>query len=136
MIRETLLSRLFFGEMKTFSPVVGDLSTMSVKKSGLGILNPATLAQENYLSYQRGSAELVWAVAGGGGLSNADHLWNLCEEKRDGKKDRDAAHESKLKGLVSDLKGTDKRLLIRAKSTGAWLSVHGTTVSGTVLSAT
>ena len=93
-------------------------------------------AQNKYLRPHWGSAELVWAVVGGGGLSNADHLWNLCEEKRDGKKDRDAAYEIKLKGLVCDLKGTDKSLRLRAKSTGAWLSVRGTTVSGTVLSAT
>ena len=45
-------------------------------------------------------------------------------------------YESRLKGLVSNLKGTEKRLLLRAKSTGAWLSVCGTKVSGTVLSTT
>ena len=49
---------------------------------------------------------------------------------------QDAAYESKLKGLVSNLKGTAKPLLLSAKITGAWLSVRGTKVSGTVLSAT
>ena len=42
----------------------------------------------------------------------------------------------KCKGSVCDLKVTDRRLLLCAKSTGACLSVRGTTVSGTVLSAT
>ena len=60
----------------------------------------------------------------------------LSEERRDRNKDRDAVYESKLKGLVSDIKSTDKRLILRAKSTGAWMSVCGTIVSGTVLSAT
>ena len=46
------------------------------------------------------------------------------------------AHKSRLKGLVNDIKGTDKRLLLRAKRTGDWLSVRRTTVSGTVLSDT
>ena len=45
-------------------------------------------------------------------------------------------YKSKLKDLVSDLKGNNKKLLLQAKSTGAWLSVRGSTVSGIVLSAT
>ena len=101
---------------------------MTVKKYGLGILNPLTSAQEKYLISQRGSAELVRSVIKGGALSNANHLRTLSVERRDGKKYRDAAYKSKLKGLVSNLKGTYKRLLLRAKITGAWLSVRGTTV--------
>ena len=73
---------------------------------------------------------------GRGGFFNTDHLRTLSEDLHDGKEDRDVEYESRLKGLVNDLKGTDKRLLLRAKSTGAWLSVRGTIVSGTVLSAT
>ena len=42
IIRETFLPRLFFGKKKTLSPIVGDLSTMLVKKYGLGLLNPVT----------------------------------------------------------------------------------------------
>ena len=45
-------------------------------------------------------------------------------------------YQSRLKCLVIAFKVTYKRLLLRAKSTGAWLSVCGTTVSGTVLSTT
>ena len=72
----------------------------------------------------------------GGAFSNAEHLRTISEERCDGNKYRDAVYESKLKCLLSNLKGTDKRLLLRAKFTGAWLSVRGTTVSCTVLSAT
>ena len=75
-------------------------------------------------------------MPGGGVFYNSDHLRTLSEEQCDGKKERDAAYESKLKGLVSNLKSTDKQLLLRAKSIDAWMSVHGTTVSGIVLSAT
>ena len=73
---------------------------------------------------------------GGGAFSNANHFRTLSDEKHDGNKYWDVAHKSRLKGLVRDLKGTDKRLLLRAKSTGAWMSVRGTIVSGTALSAT
>ena len=46
MIQETFLPRIFFGNMKTLSPIVGDLSTTPVNKSGLGLLNPVTSAWE------------------------------------------------------------------------------------------
>ena len=75
-------------------------------------------------------------MAGGGDFSNADHLQTLSEERRDRKKDREVAHESRIKGLVRYLKVTGKRLFLQANGTVAFLSVRGTTVSGTVLSAT
>ena len=53
-----------------------------------------------------------------------------------GRKTGKLQNETKLEGLVCDLKGTNICLILRAKNTGAWLSVRGTTVSGTVLSAT
>ena len=45
MICKTFLTRLFFGKTKTLSTVGRDLSTMQVKKSGLGLLNLVTSAQ-------------------------------------------------------------------------------------------
>ena len=81
------LPRLFFGKKKTLPPIVGALSTMPVKKYGLELLNPLTSAQEKYLISQRGSAELVRVVTGGGAFSDADHLWTLGEERHDRKKD-------------------------------------------------
>ena len=135
MIQETFLSHLFFGKKQFFSPILVDLSIMPVNKSGLGILNPVISEQEKYLITQRRSAELVWDMAGGGGLSNHDHIWKLGEERRDINKDREAKYKTKIKGLVCNLKGTNRRLILRTKSTGTWPSVRGTTVSGTVLSA-
>ena len=92
MIWETFLSRLFFGKTKTLSLIVGYLSTIPVKKSGLGLLNSVTSSQAKYLSYQQESAELFWAVTGGGEFSNADHLRTLSEERHDRKKARDVAY--------------------------------------------
>ena len=91
MICETFLPRLFFGKTKTLSPIVGALSMMTVKKSGLGLLNPVMSPQEKYSISTQGSAELVREVKGGGGFSNTKHLRNLSEERRDGKKYRDVA---------------------------------------------
>ena len=79
---------------------------------------------------------MVRFVTTGGELSNADPLQTLSEERRDRKKTRDVAYKSRLKGLSSNIKGNKNSLILRAKITGAWLSIRGTTVSGTVISAT
>ena len=75
-------------------------------------------------------------MTGGGAFSNIDHIWNLSEEICNKKKYRDTAYETKLTGLVRNLKVTDKLQILCAKITGSWLSVRGTTALGTVLSAT
>ena len=75
-------------------------------------------------------------MTGGGEFSSVVHVRTLSEERRDRKESQDVAYLSRIKGLVSNLKGTNNRLLLHAKSTGPWLRVRGTTVSGTVLSAT
>ena len=80
----------------------------------------------------QGSAELIRSTKGGG-FYNADHLQTLREKRRDIKKDREAPYKTKLKGLVCNLKGTDKPLILCAKCIGASISVRGTTVSVTVL---
>ena len=46
MIRETFLPRLFFGNTKTFSLIVGALITMPFKKDRLGLLKLVTSSQE------------------------------------------------------------------------------------------
>ena len=88
IIQETFLPHLFLRKTKTLSLVVGALITMPVNKYGLVLLNPVASAQENYLSSQRGSAELVWAVPGGEAFSNSEHLRTLSEERHDGKEDQ------------------------------------------------
>ena len=109
---------------------------MPVNMAGLGLHNPVISVKEKYLSSQRGRAEMIQALMGGGEFSNADHLRTLGEEGRGGQKDREVANKTKLKGLVRDLKGTNRRLILQAKVTGAWMSVCSTTFSGTVFSAT
>ena len=64
------LPLLLLGKTKTLSPIVGDISTMSVRKAKLVLLNPVTSDQEKYLSSTRGSAELVQDVTGGEGFSS------------------------------------------------------------------
>ena len=61
---------------------------------------------------------------------------HYIQERRDGKEAWEVAYKFRLKGLVSNIQGTHKRLILSAKGTGDWMSVLGTTVSGTALSAT
>ena len=66
MIRENLFPHIFSGNTKTLSPIVGDLSTMHIKMSGMGLLNPVTSEKEKHLSSQRASPELIWPRQGEG----------------------------------------------------------------------
>ena len=126
MIRKTFLPCILLRKTKNLSPVVGDLSTMPVKKYGMGLLNPVTSDQEKYSSSAQGSAELVQAVTGGGEFSHVNHLRTLSDERQDGKEAWDVAYEYRLKGLVINIQGTDKSIILRTISTGKWLSVRGT----------
>ena len=71
------------------------------------------------------------------GRASFPQLINLWRSGKKGarKKIRDDANDAKLKGLVDDLKTTDRRLILRAKNTGSWLIVQGNTVTSTVLTA-
>ena len=86
MLRENFLPRLFLGKSKTISPIVGTLSKIPVKKSGLGLLNAVTPKKYKYLSFQRKSKYLILSVMGGGAFSNANQILSLREERRDGQK--------------------------------------------------
>ena len=72
----------------------------------------------------------------GGAFSKAVHLLALREEMCDVKKNRDGANDATLKGLFGGIKGTDRHLIIRANNICAWMKVHSTMVTGTVLFAT
>ena len=91
------------------------------------------LAKENPLSSQWGSTYLVRSMTGGGAFSNVDQLLDLWEERFDGQKNHDDVNNTTLNGLVVDLLGTDRCIILQANNMGAWMSIHDTTVSGTVL---
>ena len=135
MLRETLLPCILFVNTKTLSSIVGALSTIPVKKAVQGLLNPVELAKEKYLSYQRGSAELIRAVTRGRAFSNTGHLLALRGERCGRQKKQDDANKTKIKGLSL----VPQRCLHVPNPTGpkggGWMSVRGTTVSGIVFSA-
>ena len=108
----------------------------AVQESRDGLLNPVILAKYKYLISHKGLTELIRSMMGEGAFSNANHLRALGEERHGGNKDRETAYKTKLKGLDRNIKGTNRCLILRSKGKGSWTSVHGTTVSGTLLSPT
>ena len=135
VLRETFLPRLLFGKQKTLPPIVGDLSTFPVKKYGLFLQNPVTPAAEKYTGSLHVSYKLIGAVMDERDFSTADHLWAVKQERWDRKKYQDDENDVKLGVIANDKGDFEKPLFLCNKHTGFWMSVRGTTVTGTVLPA-
>ena len=101
----------------------------------MGLQNPVTSAADKYTGLLRASYNLIGEVTGVREFSTTDHLQAVNEEMLDGKKDWDDANDSKLKVIVNDQGDVEKILFLRTKYTGSWMSVQGTMVTGTVLTA-
>ena len=109
---------------------------MLVKKSILGLLNPVSSTNKNYLGSQYASTELIQDIMGEGTFSNADYLLALRKERYDIQKSRYYVNSAKLKELFAELDSANQQLILCAKNTGAWLNVKGTMVTVAVLAAT
>ena len=72
MIREKILHRLLSGKPKTLPSIVVALSMLTVKKSGMGLKNPVTSAEEKFTSSLCTSDKLIGAVKGNQVFSNDD----------------------------------------------------------------
>ena len=75
-------------------------------------------------------------MKGVGAFSNANHLLVPREERRYRQENRYDTNDTTLKVLAGDLKGADRRLILWAKNTGAWMTIRSTVVIGTVFPAT
>ena len=74
MLWETFFTHHLFGKSKYLSPIVGTLSMILFKKYGLGLLNPVTSENKEYLSLQCASTDMIRSMTGEGKFSNANHL--------------------------------------------------------------
>ena len=66
-------------------------------------------------------------------FSIADHLQAVKEERSNERKTRDDINEAKIEVIIHTFDKFDHCLLICSKQTRSWLTVQGTTVTGTVL---
>ena len=78
---------LFFGKPKTLPPTIGALSTLLENKSGLGLQNPVTSANEKYNSLLRTSCKMSSSVKGERYFSTNDYIWSVKGWRRESKKD-------------------------------------------------
>ena len=67
-------------------------------------------------------------------FSNDNHLLALREKRPNGQKNWDGVKDAKIKKPSTDIDSTNCCLILRAKNTGAWMNVRGTTVTSTVFS--
>ena len=133
---ETFLLRLLFVKSKPIPPIVEILFMMLFKKYVLGLQYLVTSADNKNIRLLRASSELLEFFTGERAFPTADHLLALREERRDRQKRRDDTNGAKLKGLVKYIKEFDRRLILRSKRRGSWLTLRGTMVTGIVLAAT
>ena len=77
LLQETFLPRLFLVKYKSLPPIVVTLSTMEIKKSGIGLQYPITSVNEKYLSLMCANKNLIGAVTGERAISTTDHLMAL-----------------------------------------------------------
>ena len=75
-------------------------------------------------------------MAGQSELSDANHLQSIREYRSNRQKKWYDANDTKLGGLVENLKSSDRRSTLYAKKTDSWMTLKGTTVTSTVLAAT
>ena len=98
--QENFLPHLFFGKLNYISPIIGNVSTIPVNKSGLSLQNLVTPANEKFLGSQLASTELTSSVA---------------EKTNFKKKSPDDVNNSKIEGIFEDFHTLDHNLLLRAK---------------------
>ena len=102
----------------------------------MGLLNTVTPMNKKYIISRCASTGLIPDVMGAGDFSYTNHLLELREERCHGQKIRDDVNNAKLEELVKYLDGTDRCLILDSKNIGDCLSIRGTAVTITVLSAT
>ena len=78
---------------------------------------------------------MIGAFTGVRQFSTAGRLQAVNEERWDGKKDQDDANASKLKQIVNDQGDFEKLLFLCVMYTGSWMSIQGTMVTGTLITA-
>ena len=67
-------------------------------------------------------------------FSTAGHVTTVREERSKGQKARDKVNNIKLVETMQYQPKIERRTILRTKNMGSWLTAHGTTIIGTVLS--
>ena len=126
---ETIFSVLFSGKLKYLPSIVGALNTLLVKNFGLGLQNPVMSSNEKYLSSCHAGTELIRDVKREIEFSTVDHLQVVKKEISDRRNTFNESNKAKLEGIVDPLDAFEHCLFLRAKKTGSWMTIRGSTVT-------
>ena len=96
LIQETLLPCLFSGKYKSIPTIIGTLSKIPVKKSGLILKNPVMSDNEKCLSSRRACSELIKVMNRKRKFTTSNHPQAVKEEMSDGRKTQDDVNDTKL----------------------------------------
>lgn len=112
-----------------------DLMSLPVKFAGLGILNPAQSAKEQFDTSRMITAELSDGLMANKELDVEDYLQRGKETRTFRRTLRNGTHKGLKNELLSGSDETTKRRLKRSCQTGSWLTITPNRMNGTLLSA-
>jgi hypothetical protein len=112
-----------------------ELTSLSVRRAGLGLLNPTRTAPDCFTASEACTKLLARSLRKGQALDSNLHSRQAAVERRKTRKAREAAEETALAALTAEAPSSVKRRLVRAKETGTWLTTTPNRLNGTELSA-
>jgi hypothetical protein len=133
-IFNTFLPALFDDDIEEEDPR-HKLAALPVKQAGLALADPARTASSNFTASSLVVSHLLAALKGTVTFSSDDHTRVGKEVKLEIRERRAEKELLELNGIMKKLPCSDRRTILRGKSTGQWLSVLPSTVNGTELSA-
>ena len=134
-LHQVFLAALF-GDSLSADDSMRRLMALPVKSSGLGLPNPTQTAQTNYSTSVAICSHLLDAFNGSSEFSTVDHTTAVQEAKQAHAASLAATHDAELASVLDLFPAAEKRIILRGKTTGQWLSVHPSSINGTQLSAT
>ena len=131
VLREEFIPALFGGRPPDN---MRDIFGHSVKRGGLGILDPTQAAAHNYATSQECCGELVESLVQREGLNYAAHRLCVRLGSWSAQLERAKREEKAMTGRMGAGSKSGKHKLMRSMETGAWLTVVPDSLNGTELS--
>jgi len=110
------------------------LTSLPVKKAGIGLPNPTTAAPHNHTSSKECTAVLTNALLTGEGWHINDHQHAMHAGRVDARLRNSTSHQASLDLLATSMTPLQLRRTERGKKTGGWLSIIPDIVNGMSLS--
>ena len=127
----TLFDRTDFND--TDKQHLRNVFSLPVKEAGLAISNPTTTAETNFKSSTLITTHIVAALRGRTKFEHHKHVQISRQCRSELRQRKKTASEEKLNRILHPIDEFNTRLINRAKSTGAWLTVQPSSYNDTTL---